>query len=168
MILFTLAASLTYALLFAFGMITGWESLRHDGRTWAEYAALLIVLPGVATYLGAEVGHLLRPRRAFHPRAAAAVGLCLAGFGSGLLGLVMITGLVLAQVGVPDFAICIAAGFAASVLLVMTLARSHAGHCGLCDYDLRGSPDGRCPECGTRELAAIPQDQPGLNAATEY
>jgi hypothetical protein len=36
-------------------------------------------------------------------------------------------------------------------------ARTDAGHCPRCGYDLRATP-GRCPECGETPIAPTPQD----------
>jgi len=66
-----------------------------------------------------------------------------------------------AVVYVPYYFVAATSGAAAALLGRPAIRRwvqrrrRAAGRCGACGYDLRGTPDGRCPECGTTATAAL-------------
>ena len=84
-------------------------------------------------------------------------------FGPALvLTLIAIVEMLFLDWGWLRFDTAVGVGFAAVIALLYTLIlrrllrnrlrqrRYAAGRCGVCKYDLRGLPEARCPNCGTR------------------
>lgn len=149
MLLFLLAASVVYIALAA------WS---HAARPeWMPTGPALIwtlvgALPVLALWCAAECVRWLTPRRVLDgrvhaPAARVALGLLAGVLGGALsvLGVVFLSGIV------PDATIMAAGAPAGGALVLLCTARTRAGRCVHCGYDLSGNTvrtGGRCAECG--------------------
>ncbi|MEX2217729.1 MAG: hypothetical protein WD749_03135 [Phycisphaerales bacterium] len=126
----------------------------------ALLAVLLVIAPLGSAYAGARLALLVRPRRLFDRRAGRGVALAVLGLSAGILCVALCgAALILLDRWAPDLALTAVSGALAGILATLPLARTRAGACPRCGYDLTspaspGQPGfGVCPECGADSIA---------------
>lgn len=148
MILFTLAAVISYAALAAWTHFagTGWEPARPE-MVWA----FVFALPVAVTYTVAQAVNLWRARWSFDRRSRRRLLAFLSGLPAGVIGAAGMSLVLATTESIPAAVALVACPAIGALVCTLPMRRLRVGWCVGCGYDLRAATVKTgvvCPECG--------------------
>jgi hypothetical protein len=149
MLRFLLAFASVYVSLWVWAVYADSDPFGFGRVGAGRLAAILVGVPCVTAWGAAELLERIRPRRVFDARVRRSWTRILAGFGAGLLSVVLVTPMIVwLDDKAPDGMLLAAASALGTACVLFLLRRKRRGECVHCGYDLSAAPEPRCSECG--------------------